>query len=59
MGKKECNERRKEFELRKEREGRKLLGRKMERRREIKRKKVLRERFRQSERDLRRVGRRL
>ena len=30
MGKKECNERRKECELRKEREGRKLLGRKME-----------------------------
>ena len=58
MGK-ECNERRKECELRKEREGRKLLGRKMERRREIKRKKVLRERFGKSERDLRRVGRRL
>ena len=37
----------------------KLLGRKMEIRKEIKRKKVLRERFRESERDLRREGRRL
>ena len=37
----------------------KLLGRKMEIREEIKRKKVLRERFRESERNLRREGRRL
>ena len=36
----------------------KLLGRKMESRKEIKRKKVLRERFRESERDLRRERRR-
>ena len=37
----------------------KLLGRKMEIREEIKRKKFLRERFRESERNLRREGRRL
>ena len=53
MGKKECNERRKECELRRERErDEKLLGRKMESGKEIKRKKVLRERFRESERDI-------
>ena len=37
----------------------KLLGRKMEIREEIKRKKVLKERFRESERNLRRERRRL